>query len=176
MKPQPISIAGKSNGLSSDSIRFADNIPVDYRFYYHISNLSEAAGCGEIPVVTPLTFCRLNLIETYTDGSYSRVPLLDIDGGLHADLSAGTVYLDSGRRFVCDVERGPAVSAALTGEFDAQYVRILMHGERPAVRVEINPTFRTLLPLPALGGYTTILCCDVNGLSYPVGTLGVVRC
>ena len=157
------------------SILFADKINADNQFYYHLSNLSDAAGGGELPVVTPLSFNCLTLSELYADGSEVSLPLQDLDGKIHIELHPDAVYLNSCPRFVCDDDRGPVVATTLSGCFDEQYVHILMHGERPAVCVKIERSFELTLPFPAFGAYTSILCRDINGISYPVGTFGIVR-
>src|ERR1700760_3412818 len=102
MKPMPISSAGKRLRVSSDSSRLSDHIPASNRFHYHLSNLSDAAGCSELPVVTPLCYCDLNLVEVYADGSREKLQLVDIDGEPSANLCPGSVYLDSDSRIVCD--------------------------------------------------------------------------
>ena len=162
-------------GLSLTGMQAQAEIPVQYQ----VANFTLSGGGdpaladSRYNVLTDVTFQNLVLNETFSDATFTSVPLYDPTDATHTattTLDTNVINLYSDPFFVSP--HGTLQSATLTGTFSTNAFDVAINGtDNPET---VNSDFTATLTNPTANTLTDIFAQNAsNNATYSVGTFGL---
>jgi hypothetical protein len=151
----------------------SDNTKLD-RFYFHVTNQTNAGGSFEFPVANSLDFINLRLVAKFEDGVMLPIALRDEDGVARESLDPDALYLDSPPLPAVDPDHGAMVAVTLTGCLSQPTLKLQWFNQGISAVVNVSPSFSSPLVCPDSRPSRIIRVFDNEGMFYSVGTPGVV--